>query len=52
VQLRQNTALTLDGMQGRIEHIVSGQAATFSSLEEARAFMEQVLAELGKEKPP
>ena len=52
VQLRQGTALTPEGMQGRIEHIVSGQAATFSSLEEARAFMERVLAEMAEEKPP
>ena len=52
VQLRHGTALTPEGMQGRIEHIVSGQAATFTSLEEARAFMERVLAEMGKEKPP
>ena len=51
VQLRQGTALTPEGMQGRIEHIVSGQATTFSCLEEARAFMEQVLAEV-RQKPP
>jgi len=38
-------------LQGRIEHIVSGQATTFSCLEEARAFMEQVLAEV-RQKPP
>jgi len=48
VQLRYGTALTPEGMQGRIEHIVSGQAATFSSLEEALTFMEQVLAKVRK----
>ncbi len=32
------------GMQGRVEHIVSGQATLFTSLEEMRTFMEQVLA--------
>lgn len=51
VQLRQGTALTPEGIQGRIEHLVSGQATTFTSLEEARAFMERVLTELA-EKPP
>jgi len=30
-------------MQGRVEHIVSGEATLFSSLEEVRAFMEHAL---------
>jgi hypothetical protein len=51
VQLREGTALTLEGMQGRIEHIVSGQACTFSAFEAARTFMERVLAEV-RETPP
>jgi hypothetical protein len=51
VQLRQGTALTPDSIHGRIEHLVSGKATTFQSLEEARAFMARVLAEMG-EKPP
>ena len=51
VQLRQGTSLEPDAMQGRVEHIVSGQASLFSSLEEFRAFMERVLTEVG-EKPP
>lgn len=51
VQLRQGTVFTLDAMQGRIEHIVSGRATTFFSFEEARAFMERVLKEQ-EEKPP
>ena len=51
VQLRQGTALTPEGMQGRIEHIVSGQATTFSCLEEARAFMVQVLATVRQKSP-
>lgn len=51
VQLRQGTSFTPDGIQGRIEHIVSGQATTFASLEEARAFMEHVLTQQ-EEKPP
>ena len=47
VQLREGTALTPEGMQGRIEHIVSGQAALFTSLAELGAFMAQVLAAPG-----
>ena len=51
VQLRQGTTLTPEGLQGRIEHIVSGQATTFSSLTELCAFMEHVLGRM-EEKPP
>ena len=43
VQLREGTPLTSDTLHGRIEHIVSGQAALFTSLEEVRAFMERIL---------
>ena len=43
VQLRQGTALTPEALHGRVEHIVSGQATQFTSLEELRAFMAQVL---------
>ena len=51
VQLRQGTTLTAAHLQGRIEHLVSGQATTFTSLEEARAFMARVLTDV-QEKPP
>jgi hypothetical protein len=44
VQLREGSALTPEGIQGRVEHIVSGQATLFTSLEEVRAFMERALA--------
>ena len=44
VQLREGTALTPEALHGRIEHIVSGQATAFTSLEELRAFIVQVLA--------
>jgi len=44
VQLREGSVLTPEGMQGRVEHIVSGQATLFTSLEEIRAFMARVLA--------
>ena len=43
VQLREGSTLTPEGMQGRVEHIVSGEATLFSSLEEVRAFMEHAL---------
>jgi hypothetical protein len=52
VQLRQGTALTAHQLHGRIEHICSGQATTFRSLEEVRAFMERVLLATEAEKPP
>ncbi len=51
VQLREGTSLTPDSIHGRIEHLVSGKATTFVSLEEVRAFMEQILSRK-EEKPP
>ena len=44
VQLREGTALTPEGLHGRVEHIVSGQAALFTSLAELGAFMARALA--------
>lgn len=44
VQLRAGTSLEAAAMSGRIEHVTSGRACLFESLEQARAFMEQVLA--------
>ena len=51
VQLREGTALTPDALQGRVEHIVSGQATLFTSLEGLRAFMAQVLTRHGGHPP-
>jgi hypothetical protein len=45
VQLREGTALTSEGLHGRVEHIVSGQGSQFHSLEEMLAFMARVLRE-------
>ena len=45
VQLREGTALTPEGLYGRLEHVVSGRATLFTSLEELRAFMAEVLAQ-------
>lgn len=43
IQLRQGTRFTAGHLCGRIEHVVSGRACLFDSLEGARAFMEFVL---------
>jgi hypothetical protein len=43
VQLREGTALTPEALHGRVEHIVSGQATLFTSLEGLRAFLVRVL---------
>jgi hypothetical protein len=43
VQLREGTPLTPQGVQGRIEHITSGQVTDFGSLTELLAFMQAVL---------
>ena len=48
VQLREGTALTPEALHGRVEHIASGQAALFTSLEALRAFMAQVLTAPGR----
>jgi hypothetical protein len=44
VQFRTETEVAQRHMVGRVEHVVSGQAAHFSSLEELLAFMARVLA--------
>ena len=43
VQLREGTALTPEALHGRVEHIVSGQATHFSSVEDLLTFMARVL---------
>lgn len=49
VHLREGTPVTSSTMYGRVEHVVSGAATSFDSLEEVRAFMERVLADHGRE---
>ena len=44
VQLREGTMLTPETVYGRVEHLATGQATLFTSLEEVRTFMEQVLS--------
>ena len=46
VQFAADTALSDAGMAGRAEHIVSGQAIRFHSLEELLTFITQVLQTL------
>jgi len=44
VHFRVNSDVAHGQVAGRVEHVVSGQAAHFSSVEELLAFMGQVLA--------
>ena len=44
VQFRPETAIARGCVTGRVEHVVSGQATHFGSLEELLAFVERVLA--------
>jgi hypothetical protein len=43
VQFRADTAVERGYLAGRVEHVVSGQATDFASLEMLLAFMAQVL---------
>ena len=51
-QLRKGTALTPEGLHGRVEHIVSGKADLFTSLEALGAFRAQGLAVQGGDELP
>ena len=51
VQLRAGTELTPQGLQGRIEHITSGQTAEFDSLTALLAFMVTVLTQCSSVDP-
>jgi hypothetical protein len=46
VQFRTQPASPSPPYEGRVEHLVSGQAARFHSLEELLAFMIRVLTEV------
>ena len=43
VQFGRETALDTGRMAGRVEHVVSGKAARFQSVDELMAFMTEVL---------
>jgi hypothetical protein len=46
VHFGRETALDTGHMAGRVEHVVSGKAARFQSLDELVAFMREVLREV------
>jgi hypothetical protein len=46
VQFHADTELGAGRVSGRVEHVVSGQATAFSSLEALLAFMGRVLREV------
>jgi hypothetical protein len=45
IQFRTGTEIAAGRMAGRVEHVVSGQAKHFTTLEELLAFMARVLSE-------
>jgi len=45
VHFRLSTNLARGPIEGRVEHVVSGQSAHFDSLKELLAFMSRVLAQ-------
>jgi hypothetical protein len=51
VQLRENSDVERDQWAGRIEHVTSGQATHFQSVEELLSFVVRVLAASGKQNP-
>src|SRR5262245_12757167 len=51
VQFRAETEVERGVCTGRVEHVVSGQAAHFQSLEELLAFMARVLATVREQSP-
>jgi hypothetical protein len=54
VQLHATAAVVPERMAGRVEHVVSGQATHFHTLDELLAFVARVLATLdaAPEEPP
>jgi hypothetical protein len=51
VQMREGTPLTPAEVQGRIEHVTSGQATYFASLRELWEFIAQVLQQSRRATP-
>ncbi|HKA53653.1 MAG TPA: hypothetical protein VKJ47_08315 [Candidatus Binatia bacterium] len=51
VQFRVETDLVQGCCTGRVEHVVSGQAAHFQSLEELLAFLTRVLTAVRAQNP-
>ena len=46
VQLHATAVVAQEQLSGRVEHVLSGQAAHFQTLDELLAFMARVLAAL------
>jgi hypothetical protein len=51
VQLHATAAVAQGQLTGRVEHVLSGQAAHFQTLDELLAFMTRVLAALEGTRP-
>ena len=51
VQFRTETDIEAGHCAGRVEHVVSGQATHFHSLEELLAFITRVLKDVGTPSP-
>lgn len=51
VQFRSETNVAQGRLEGRVEHVVSGQAAPFHSLEELLGFIERVLTTVQAQSP-
>jgi hypothetical protein len=51
VQFRVGTDIEGGRLEGRVEHVVSGQATHFHSLEELLAFIARVLTEVRAKRP-
>lgn len=47
VQFRAGQAVEQGRVEGRVEHVMSGQAVRFSSFDELRAFMVRLLTTVG-----
>ena len=52
VQFRTDTDVQQGHITGRVEHIISGQASHFSSLDDLLAFIDRVLTEVNNPPPP
>jgi len=52
VQFRAETDLAQAHCSGRVEHVVSGQAMHFQSLEELLAFLSRILLTMRVQPPP
>jgi hypothetical protein len=52
VQFRDETQIEAGHMAGRVEHVISGQASHFESLDALLAFLERVLMQVRETSAP